>query len=83
MSPMQLAKCMSYNPAKVLGRDKEIGGLAEGYFADIAIVAPEEEYVINPEEFLSKGRNTPFGGKMVKGRVYMTICEGTVTYERN
>jgi len=82
MSPMQLAKCMSYNPAKVLGRDKELGGLAEGYLADIAIVAPEEEYVINPEEFLSKGRNTPFGGKKVKGRVYMTLCEGKITYER-
>ncbi len=82
MSPMQLAKCMSYNPAKVLGRDKEIGGLAEGYYADIAIVAPEEEYVINPEEFFSKGRNTPFGGKKVKGKVYMTLCEGMITYER-
>ena len=82
MSPMQLAKCMSYNPAKVLGREKEIGGLAEGYLADIAIVAPEEEYVINPEEFYSKGKNTPFGGKKVKGKVYMTICEGTVTFER-
>ena len=82
MSPMQLAKCMSYNPAKVLGREKEIGGIIEGYLADIAIVAPEEEYVINPEEFYSKGKNTPFGGKTVKGRVYMTICEGVITYER-
>lgn len=82
MTPMQLAKCMSYNPAKVLGREKEIGGLSEGYSADIAIVAPEEEYVINPQEFFSKGKNTPFGGKKVKGRVYMTLCEGTVTYER-
>lgn len=82
MSPMQLAKCMSYNPAKVLGRDNEIGGLAEGYYADIAIVAPDEEYVINPEEFFSKGKNTPFGGKKVKGKVYMTLCEGKITYER-
>lgn len=82
MTPMQLAKCMSYNPAKVLGREGEIGGLAEGYYADIAIVAPDEEYVINAEEFLSKGRNTPFHGKAVKGKVYMTICGGTVTYER-
>ncbi|MBQ8798635.1 MAG: dihydroorotase [Lachnospiraceae bacterium] len=82
MTPMQLAKCMSYNPAKVLGRETEFGGLAEGYSADIAIVAPEEEYVINPDEFFSKGKNTPFGGKKVKGKVYMTLCEGTVTYER-
>lgn len=82
MTPMQLTRCMSYNPAKVLGREKEIGGLAEGYYADIAIVAPDEEYTINPEEFFSKGRNTPFGGRTVKGKVYMTLCEGTVTYER-
>lgn len=83
MTPMQLAACMSYHPAKVLGREKEIGSLSEGYYADIAIVAPDEEYVINPEEFLSKGKNTPFGGKKVTGRVYMTISEGTVTYERS
>lgn len=82
MTAMQLAACMSYHPAKVLGRETEIGGLAEGYYADIAIVAPEEAYVICPEEFCSKGRNTPFGGKKVMGRVYLTICEGTITYER-
>lgn len=82
MTPMRLAACMSYNPAKVLGREKEIGGLSEGYYADIAVVAPEEEYTVCPEEFFSKGKNTPFGGKKVKGRVYLTICAGTVTYER-
>lgn len=80
MTPMQLAACMSYHPAQVLGRENEFGGLAEGYYADIAIVAPDEEYVICPEEFFSKGKNTPFGGKKVKGRVYMTICAGVVTY---
>lgn len=82
MPPMQLAACMSYNPAKVLGREKEIGGLSEGYCADLVITAPEEEYTICPEEFFSKGRNTPFCGTKVKGRVYMTICAGNITYER-
>ena len=82
MTPMQLAACMSYHPAQVLGREKELGGLAEGYYADIAIVAPDEEYTVCTEEFLSKGKNTPFGGKRVKGRVYMTICAGTVTYTK-
>lgn len=82
MTAMQLAACMSYHPAKVLGKEKEIGGLSEGYYADIAVVAPEEEYVICPEEFFSMGRNTPFGGKKVSGRVYLTICEGVITYER-
>jgi len=82
MTPMQLAACMSYHPAQVIGREKELGGLGEGYYADIAIVAPDEEYTVCPDEFLSKGKNTPFGGKKVKGRVYMTICAGTVTYTK-
>lgn len=82
MTPMQLAACMSYHPAQVLGRENELGGLAEGYYADIVLVAPDEEYPICPEEFFSKGKNTPFGGKQVKGRVYMTICAGTVTYTK-
>ena len=83
MTPMQLAKCMSYNPAKVLGREQEFGGISEGMYADLAIVAPDEEYEICPEEFLSKGKNTPFGGKKVSGRVYQTICAGKLTYDRN
>lgn len=82
MTPMQLAACMSYHPAQVLDRERELGGLAAGYYADIAIVDPEEEYVICAGEFASKGRNTPFHGKVVKGRVCMTICAGTVTYTK-
>lgn len=83
MTPMQLAKCMSYNPAKVLGREQEFGGISEGMYADLAIVAPDEEYEICPEEFFSKGKNTPFGGKKVSGRVYQTVCAGKLTYDRN
>ena len=82
MSPMQLAACMSYHPAQVLGRSHELGALKEGYYADIAIVDPEETYCICPEEFFSKGKNTPFGGKKVSGRVYMTVCAGHITYTK-
>ena len=82
MTPMRLAECMSHNPAKVLGMADEIGHLAKGAMADIVITEPNEAYVIQPEDFFTKGRNTPFGGKQVYGRVYVTICGGTVTYER-
>lgn len=82
MTPMRLAECMSKNPAAVLGLSGELGCLTEGAMADITIVDPEEEYEICPEEFYTKGRNTPFGGKKVTGRVYLTMCAGEVTYER-
>lgn len=82
MLPMQLAACMSYHPAQVLGRSHELGALKEGYYADITIVDPEETYCICPEDFFSKGKNTPFGGKEVTGRVYMTVCAGHITYSK-
>lgn len=78
LTPMQMAKKMSLNPAKVLGIDK--GTLEEGKIADITIIDPEAAYVIDAEEFVSKSRNTPFGGRDVKGRVMMTICDGEIVY---
>lgn len=78
ITPMQMAAKMSYNPAKVLGIDK--GNLNEGSIADIAIINPDEEYIINPAEFASKGKNTPFGGTKVSGKVKYTILNGEVVY---
>lgn len=78
LTPMQMAEKMSYNPAKVLGIDK--GSLAEGKPADITIIDPDEEYVIDTRTFFSKGKNTPFNGKKVKGLVRATICDGKIAY---
>lgn len=79
ITPMQMAEKMSYNPAKVIHQDTK-GSLAEGMDADITIIDPDEEYVIDPSTFVSKGKNTPFGGKKVSGRVKYTICGGKVVY---
>lgn len=79
---MQLVEKMSYNPAKVLGLDKldGRGTLKVGAVADIAIADPDEKWIIDPEQFQSKGKNTPFGGTFVYGRVKMTIVDGNVVY---
>ena len=78
LTPMQMAEKMSYNPAKVLGLKK--GTVAEGSHADLTIFDPEYEWVIDPAEFLSKGKNTPFGGKKVIGKVMATIVDGEIAY---
>lgn len=78
LTPMQMAEKMSYNPAKVLGLKK--GTVAEGIHADLTIFDPEYEWVIDPAEFLSKGKNTPFGGKKVIGKVMATIVDGEIAY---
>ncbi|MCI8327911.1 MAG: dihydroorotase [Lachnospiraceae bacterium] len=79
LTPMQMAEKMSYNPAKVIGSDR--GSLREGKPADIVIFDPEKEYQIDAEQFVSKGRNTPFHGRSVTGEVRMTVCDGRVIYE--
>lgn len=79
LTPMQMAEKMSYNPAKIIGLDR--GSLAEGKAADVVIIDPKTEYTINPAEFQSKGRNTPFGGKKVKGKAVVTICDGKIVWE--
>lgn len=78
LTPMQMAEKMSYNPAKVLGLEK--GTVVEGSHADLTIFDPECEWVIDPAEFLSKGKNTPFGGKKVTGKVKATIVDGEIAY---
>ena len=80
ITPMQMAEKMSYNPAKILHLDKK-GSLAPGMDADVVVIDPEAEYVIDPKEFVSKGKNTPFGGKKVKGKVMATVCGGKIVYE--
>lgn len=79
LTPYQMAEKMSYNPARILGIDK--GSLAVGKVADITIIDPEREHIIKAEEFVSKGKNTPFEGYKSKGVVVRTIVAGKTVYE--
>ena len=80
LTMMQMAEKMSYNPAKILGLDR--GVAEEGKPADLVVFDPQREYVINPADFYSKGKNTPFAGRKVRGMVMATVVDGRVVYER-
>mgnify|MGYP001140665262 CR=1 FL=1 len=73
-----LAERMSAAPARILGLTG--GELKEGEPADITIVDLNEKYVIDSKKFLSKGKNTPFGGFEVYGKVLYTIVDGKIKY---
>lgn len=75
---MQMIEKMSYNPAKILGIDK--GSLEEGKVADITIINPDEKFTVNKHEFESKGKNTPFDGYKLYGKVKYTIVDGQIVY---
>ncbi len=54
--------------------------LAPGSQADLVLFDPAAEWVVDPEAFHTKGRNTPFAGWRLKGRVLVTMLEGRVTH---
>ena len=71
---------MTIDPACIL-RLPSKGRLAIGGDADVVIFDPDEEWTVDPTQFASKGRNTPFGGKKLKGKVKYTIVGGKVVYQ--
>ena len=70
---------MSYNPAHVLGLDG--GEVKVGAVADLAIVDLDASYEIDGNKFYSKGKNTPFNGYKVYGRVEKTLVDGKVKFD--
>ena len=78
LSVEQVVALLTVQPARAFGLPK--GTLAVGADADVTIVDPEAQWVVEPERFRSKGRNTPFAGWKLKGRVVTTIVSGRVVY---
>jgi dihydroorotase len=74
---------LTYEPAKLIGRNGELGTLKPGAPANITILDPEREWVVDSHEFASKGKNTPYDGYKFKGKVMATIVNGTVVYMDN
>ena len=75
----ELIRKMSVNPAKILRIDR--GDISVGKTADITIADIDNSYVIDPADFYSKGKNTPFAGRRVFGRILYTIHSGKIVYE--
>ncbi len=71
---------MAKQPAYLIGINNDI---KEGNMADLTIIDPDDEYVIDPSTFRSKSRNTPFSGMKVKGNAFLTMVNGRVIYQRN
>lgn len=69
---------MSCTPARVFGLGG--GSLRRGSVADITVFDPAREWTVDPDQFLSKGRNSPYRGKRLTGRAVCTVVGGRVVY---
>ncbi len=78
ISMERLVELMSLNARRLFGRGG--GEIKVGEVADVALFDIEEKYTINPEEFLSMGKATPFEGWEVYGKSILTIAAGKVAY---
>ncbi|MFT8347597.1 dihydroorotase [Clostridium saccharoperbutylacetonicum] len=77
----KLSGLMSYNPARLLGMNK--GKISVGADGDLVIIDTENKIQINPENFESKGKNTPFVGMEFYGQVLTTIKGGEIKYRKD
>jgi dihydroorotase len=72
---------MTWEPARILGsRFGRLGTLEAGSPADITLINPEKEWVVDPKTFASKGKNTPLRGARLRGKVVGTIYRGKIVH---
>jgi dihydroorotase len=76
----QLVDRLSVAPARIFNLPG--GSLAPGGPADVVVLDPAARWVVDPDAFFSKSRNTPFGGRQLVGRAEVTIVRGQVVFQR-
>jgi dihydroorotase len=78
LSPLELVRRLSTNPARILGRQG--GSLAVGAPADVVVLDPGRQWTYDPAKGWSKSRNSPWAGRTLEGRVIATLVAGRMVY---
>lgn len=82
MNLTTLVSKLTIEPANIIGiKHGNFGTFKTNYRADITIFDPNKEWVVNSQNFISKGKNTPFEGYQLKGKVMATISGGELVYQ--
>jgi dihydroorotase len=68
---------LSWRPAAILGVEDEHGGpIVEGGPANLVVFDPNREWVVEPSMLASRSRNTPYAGRVLRGKVRHTVLRG-------
>lgn len=76
----ELIEAMSCNPSNILGLNR--GTIKAGSIADITLIDPEIEWVVEADKLASKSKNSPWLGQTLKGGAAATIVNGKLVYKR-
>jgi dihydroorotase len=79
LSLIAALRFLTSGPAALLGL--EAGRLKRGAPADLTIFDPGQPWVVVPEKFRSKSKNSPFDGRPVQGRVLRTVVDGRTVFK--
>ena len=77
----RMIEVLSTAPAKIAGYSDQGQSIEVGAFANLVIVDPKAEWVVDREMMASKSRNTPFHGMSLRGEVVHTIYRGAVVLQ--
>jgi len=75
----QMLAMLTWRPAEIISVEK--GSLAIGDRADVVIIDPDAEWIVDATKFYSKSRNCPYQGWNVKGKVLYTLVAGEIRFE--
>jgi dihydroorotase len=81
LTERRLVEALTVGPARALGL--AAGTLARGAAADVAVLDPDGEWLVDPARLHSKSRNTPWKGKRLPGRCLFTIVGGRIVHGEN
>ena len=74
LAPEELIACLTIKPARIFKLNK--GTLTPGADADLTVIDPHREMTVEVEHFVSRGKNSPFAGRKLKGWPTATIVGG-------
>jgi len=76
-----LSSLLSASPARLLGFNNSRGCLLPGSKADLVILDTEATWIVIPGKFISRGKNSPFAGRQLYGKILMTLHRGRVVFQ--
>jgi len=77
---VQLVEKMAKAPADLVGINNDV---VPGNPADLTLINMDAAWTVDPNTFVSKGRNTPFAGRRLTGAAAFTIVDGRIVYARD